>query len=1101
MRSFGRLAVVLLCLVVPDTPSFCAQNSTTGALGGVVRDTSGAAIAGASCDLTDGTGSARHTTTDRVGEFFVDALPPGVYRIHIAANGFGILQVEGATIPLGRTLRVDLMLKPRSVSQAVLVVAARDLPGFDSPVNADLSPGDLQHLPLDGRRFQQFASLTPLVSSEDTATQDGADGSGIAADANSSRLSFRGTAPSQNRYVLDGADLTRAYDGEPRGGLALPFTIPLEAVQEFQVRAVGSGITPGRDAGGSVATITRNGQASFHGSAFFLLRNSGVGASNPFAVAARYNNGQPNTLAVKPRDQREQFGGSLGGPLLPRAPLFGFLAAEAQRRSFPGISSPSDPGFYNLTAIQTALLANRGVGAAATARALTFLDSLAGSFPRHADEFALLPRMDWHAGRRATLTAEFAHVRLRSPAGQRSEPVIARGRGSIGNALIHTDSGLVRAAMALSPRWLVEAHAAYSRDATFAQLPQPLPNEPQTGPGGAVPQVTIAGAFTFGSPASLATRRLPDERATDFAAQLTFTGRAHTITLGADATAVDERIGAREAGSGAYDYTSGTTSGRAGGLVDFITDYTYSATSYPNGGCPSIYAAVHLFCFRSFTQSFGTVAETRFHTGSLSVFAGDGWRATPRLRIDAGVRYEYLRLPPPQHPNAALDAAFGPFATTSAMPSDTNNLAPHLGIAYAPATRTMVRVGYGYHFGTLPGRMLQRLLEDTAQPASQVSLRLTPRTILDPACSSAGTNFGYPATFTCSPFGPLAPMGAATMIARGFQLPAVQTGELSITQQFAARTTLSGTYVLALSRQMPNTTDLNIAPSTTNVVFRIVRPAGGEPGARDGETFHVPLYTARTTDAFGPVTALLSNGNGSFHAMALQLDHRIVDSLALRASWTYSKALDTVRSAGSALNEDAQFDPFQPLYDRAASNLDHTHRVLMIAQWQPVSHAPSHALRALINGWSLSSVALAQSGRPYSYNITGGTALSGGRETLNGSGGAGYLPSVGRNTQRLPWSNSVDLRLAHTIAGQDRVRLRLSAEAFNLLNHVNLTSVEQRAFLVGASGSDSIVQLIFQDAATIAAEGLTSPPFGSPTGSSASPARERRLQFGFRAEW
>jgi hypothetical protein len=1067
----------------------------------VVRDVASAAIAGASLDLIDGSGTVRHTTTDRVGEFLLDALPPGVYHLNIAANGFRTLRVEGATVSLGRTLRVDPILKPGSIPQTVLVVATKDLPGFDSPLDADLSPADLQQLPLDGRRFQQFASLTPLVSSEDTAPAEDTDATGIATDSDSSRLSFRATAPSQNRYALDGADLTRAFDGEPRGGRVLPFTVPQEAVQDFQVRAVGGGISLGRDAGGSVATITRHGQASFHGSAFFLLRNSGVGASNPLAVSTRYRHGQPSTLAVKPRDQREQFGGSLGGPLLPRASLFGFLAAEGQRRSFPGVSSPSDPTFYNLSSTQTALLANRGVSATATAQALTFLDSLTGLFPRRADELALLPRIDWHPGAGTTLTAEFAHVRLRSPAGQRQEPVIAQGRGTLGDILIHTDSGLVRAAVALAPRWLAEAHVAYSRDATFAQRPQPLEDEPQTGPGGAVPQVSIAGAFTFGSPASLGSRRLPDERTTEFAAQLTFSGRAHTITLGADATAIDERIGAREASSGAYDYTSGITNGRAGGLVDFITDYTYSATNYPNGGCPSIYAAVHLFCFRSFTQSFGTVAQTRFHTASLSVSAGDSWRATPHLRIDVGVRYEYLRLPPPQYPNTALDAVFSSFATTSAMPSDTNNLAPHFGIAYSPATRTMVRVGYGYHFGTLPGRMLQRLLEDTAQPTSQTSLRLTPRTIIDPACSSAGTNFGYPATFTCSPFGPLAQAGAATMIARGFQLPAVQTGELSITQQLAARTTLSGTYALALSRQLPNTTDLNIAPSTASVIFRIVRPTGGGPGARDGEMFHVPLYTARITEAFGPVTALLSNGNGSYNAMALQLDNRVADSLTLRASWTYSKALDTVRSTGSALNDNAQFDPFQPLYDRATSNLDHTHRVLMTAQWQPMSHAASYALRAAANGWSLAMVVLAQSGRPYSYNITGGTALAGGRETLNGSGGATYLPSVGRNTLRMPWSTSVDLRLTRTLAAQSRARLRLSAEAFNLLNHVNLTSVEQRAFLVGAAGSDKVIPLIFQDAGTIAAEGFTSRPFGSPIGSSASPARERRLQFGLRAEW
>ena len=1097
LRPFCRSAALLLCLSAATAAR--AQDAATGAVGGVVRDSTGAAIAGAAVDATDASGTTRHTATDRLGEFSLPSLPPGPYRIVITAGGFSPLRIDRADVTLGQTLRIDPSLSIGAVLQIVAVTAA-DLPGFDSPVNADLSPADLQLLPLDGRRFQQFAPLTPLVSSEDAPPSDRSAGT-ASADADTPRLSFRALAPSQNRYALDGADLTRAFDGEPRGGRVLPFTVPLESVGEFQVRALGAGTALGRDAGGSVSTVTRRGQAGFHGSAFFLLRNSGVGAANPFAVSTRYNGGQPTTLAVKPRDQREQFGGSVGGPLLPRGHLFGFLAAEGQRRSFPAISSPSDPAFYSLSAIQTALLANRGVGAAATARALSFLDGLTGTIPRQANEFALLPRLDWQPGRRMNLTAEFAHVRLRSPSGQRSEPVLDRGRASIGDLLVHTDSVLLRVTTALSQRWLAEAHAAYGRDASFAQLPQPLAAEPQTGPGGSAPQVSIAGTFTFGSPASLGARRLPDERATEFAAQLTYTGRAHTVTLGADAAGIDERIGAREAGSGAYDYTSGTTDGRDGGLVDFITDYTYSATSYPNGGCPSIYAAVHLFCFRSFTQTFGAAPETRFHTATLSAFAGDGWRATPHLHIDAGVRYEYLRLPPAQHPNAALDADFGPFATTSAMPSDTNNLAPHLGIAYAATRRTMVRAGYGFHFGTVPGRTLQRLLENTAQPSSQVSLRLTPRTIIDPACASAGTNFGYPATFTCSPFGPLSPAGAATVIARKFQLPAVQTGEFSLTEQIAARTTLSATYAVALSRQLPNSTDLNIAPSTADVAFRIVRDTAGEPGARNGDVFHVPLYTARLTTDFGPVTALLSNGSGSYNALALQLDHRTSTALTLRGSWTYSKALDTVRSTGSALNENAQLDPFQPLYDRAVSNFDHTHRVVAAAIWQPRAKGLSHTARAAFDGWSLAPVFVAQSGRPYSYDISGGTELTGGRETLNGSGGATYLPSVGRNTLRLPWSTTVDLRLARTLAGRDRTRLRLSAEAFNLLNHVNLTAVEQRAFLVGTAGTDGVVPLTFQDAAAIAAEGLTGKPFGAPTSSAASPTRERRLQFGLRLEW
>ncbi len=1060
----------------------------------------------------------RSAQTDRLGEFVFGDLSPGTYRIHLQANGFTSLVINAAAVELGRTTRILPALEVGGVRQTVQVQAPNDVPEFDPPVNANLSPAALEQLPLDGRRFQSLAPLTALVDAEDAAPNpDPQDTNGTsqtagdaAPDTDAVRLSARGLDPQHNSYQLDGLNLTRFFDGEPRGGRTLPFTVAQEGVREFQVRAVGAGTQLGRDAGASVNTVTRRGETALHGSAFFLLRDSAAGAANPFAISTRYNGGAPVTTLVKPHDLRQQFGGSAGGPLLghvARPHLFGFIAAEGQRRGYPAISSPSDPSFYTLTPIQTALLANRGVNAVATAKALSFLDGLTGPVNRRADELALLPRLDWQAGSRATLSADWAHVRLNAPSGLRSAPVVARGRASFGSIATHTDSALLHGAVALSPRWLGELRAQWSRDAAFTEIAPPLASEPQTGPGGTAPEVSIAGDFLFGNAQAVGARRQPEEFRTEGAAQASYNGRAHTVSIGTDISGIDERIGSREASSGAYTYSSGTTNGRAGGLVDFITDYTYSATSYPNGGCPSIYAATHLFCFQSFRQTFGTVAETRFHSTEFSFFVNDAWRVTPRLRLTLGTRYEYNRLPPPQHPNAALDAVLqqiaNGFAGSGSMPSDTNNLAPHMAIAYAPGQRTVLRLGYGYHFGRVPGRTIQTALENTAEPASQSQLRLTPGTVIDPACASAGTNFGYPATYTCSPFGAVAE-NAATVFSRTFQAPAVQTGEVSFTREIGRATAISGTYVFALMRQMGNTVDLNIAPSTSRIPFQIVRK-GGEPGAQGGQIFNVPLYTARRSTAYGPITALLSNGTGTYNAFALQVERRAGRGLTGRINWTYAKTLDTLRSTGATPNENAQFDPYDPLYDRAPSNFDRRHRVTASAAWEPRIDSPQRLLHSVANGWSLAPVVLLTSGRPYSYNIVGGTQLPGGRYSLNGSGGATFLPSVGRNTLRLPWTEDVDLRLSRLFAfGESairkRARLRLSAEAFNLLNHVNLTSVEQRAFLPGTPVS-GITPLVYQDAATIASEGLTRQAFGTPLKSSGSTARERRVQGGLRLEW
>ncbi|WP_156993688.1 TonB-dependent receptor [Terriglobus sp. TAA 43] len=1111
MPGLSRIAVLLyprrtftaLLLSVAAVPAVMAQDASTGALNGVVRDPSGAVLSAATLTLRDvQTGQQRTLQSDRLGEFYFPSLTAGTYVLSATATGFTPLQVNAVSVAVGKTTRLMPQMQIGGVRQEVEVTASPTVE-FDSPLNANLSPQQLQMLPLDGRRFQSLAVLTPLVAAEDAnAVLNPAEESAPQAvgDTDNARLSIRAQDPALNRFTLDGEDHTRQFDMQPRGGGALPFAITQEAVQEFGVRAVADAdSSQPHGAGGALRTITRRGGEDVHGSAFFLIRNSAGNATNPFSTTTRYNNGSPTTTLVKPRDQREQFGGSIGGRLGLHS-TYGFVAVDGQRRSFPAISSPSDSAFYSLKAVQRALLANRGVSTTAIAKGLAYIDSLSGTLDRHANEVSLFPRLDWDTARSNT-SAQWNRVRFDSAAGQNALPVVARGRGSIGSARTEGDDVLLHTTAMLHRRWSLDARIGYSRDVTYAESPTPLPQEPHTGPGGSAPQVDLSDAFSFGSAPITGLRRLPDERNVEAGITLQFHGRAHQVSVGTSLIATDERIAGSEANNGRYLYANSTAAGHAGSLVDFLTDYTYNSASYPNGGCPSIYSQPHYFCFSSFTQTFGSIPEARFHTAEWSAFVSDRWRVTPRLHINAGARYEWDRLPPPQHPNASIDAVFGGFAATQTMPSDTNDLAPFGGISYAPTSGTVVRVGYGFQFSSIPGTTIQRALANTAQTASQTQLRITPRTIIDPACASYGTNFGYPATYTCAPFGPLAATGAAWAFSRSFQMPTAQTAELSVSQQIATRTHISGSYVLAMSRELTDTVDLNIAPSTSNIAFRIVRN-GGEAGASGGDVFHVPLYTARKTSAFGPVTAILSDGNGTYHAMALSLEHQTPRSLTLRASWTYSKSLDTVRTGPTASNENAHFDPYSPLYDRAPSNFDHRHRVTMLAVWQPHAEMANAFLRAVGNGWSLSPVLLFQSGRPYSYNLSGGSSLPGGRESLNNSGGANYLPSVGRNSLRLPWTENVDVSLSRAFAiKRDRVRLRLMMQAYNLLNHVNVTTVEQRAFLVGSAGADGVVPLTFQDAATITTEGVTGKPFGMASQSANSPTRERRLQAGLRFEW
>lgn len=124
-----------------------AQTSSTGALGGVVRDPSGAAIPETRVTLESiGTGLSSTLTSDRLGEFFFPELAPGSYRVRIQAAGFDPLRISGEEVVLGRTTRMAPSLRIGGVTQAVSVETADDLPLFDSPVNGNLQPSELQAL-------------------------------------------------------------------------------------------------------------------------------------------------------------------------------------------------------------------------------------------------------------------------------------------------------------------------------------------------------------------------------------------------------------------------------------------------------------------------------------------------------------------------------------------------------------------------------------------------------------------------------------------------------------------------------------------------------------------------------------------------------------------------------------------------------------------------------------------------------------------------------------------------------------------------------------------------------------------------------------------
>jgi hypothetical protein len=974
----------------------------------------------------------------------------------------------------------------------------------------------------------------------DAGEEDVEDGSGAPrgtaeAGAASTGMSYGGLAPTLNENTLDGLSVQQSFRAGPRGaasdGPRHASVYGLGGIQSYRLLGQGAGLDGERGgsvvrafsaeyggAGGVIEARTRAGSERVHGEASWLSQESALAAVNPYSVATGYRDGVVTSAPVKPAGVMNQLEVFVGLPVawrgMPvwmksRVTLAGSMDVQLHEDKI--VSSPASASFFALTAEQTALLGTRGVSAAATNAALNYLDSLTGTTSRSAYRLTGMLRVDVALSKRDRVTVGYSGNYADAPAGaalgQASDAVVARGMGSLGDSFLNVEAGSAHWLHGFSKRWENEVRGEVAHDLEYESPRSPLPQEPAIGPGGLAPQVSIGPqGFAYGTPSNLGRTAYPDELRFEAADTMRLQLGRHAFALGGDWSRVHDRIANLTAAEGAFLYDSGTTGGHDGGLVDWITDYTFNVHAYPNGGCPSIYATVHDFCFRTYTQGFG-VAATEFVTHEVAGFVEDSMRARKDLVLTMGVRYDYTLLPLPQVPNEVLDAglaAAGVTAATSEFPEDRNNFGPRAAVIWSPRWMrgVTVQAGYGVYFGRVPGATIRAALTNTGLPSSSEQIRITPTTVTQcPQVTNVSQGFGYACAFVGTPPAVVAQTTSVMMFANNFRSPMVQRGAFTLEDAVSRRLTVRASYTMAAAKQLPASTDLNIAASTGFVTY-VLQGGDAYRGLHSGETFAVPLYTQRLVSQYGAVTEIESNANAYYSAGTVEATWRGERGLAARGSYTFSRAIDDGPQQSATPSLSTQFDPFADGYDKGLSNLQFPQRFAGDLEYSLHWNWGSHDVRRALNGWRIAAIGTAGSGAPYSYAVFGGTRLSGGHETINGSGGATYLPTVGRNTQRLPMRGKLDLRVGREFAAGHRMRVHVFAEAFNALNERNVSSVETRAFLLGVPAQTGApTPLVFQDAAAIAGEGLTTPSFGTANSSTTGMSRERRVQFGVRAQF
>src|SRR5216117_38660 len=274
---------------------------TTGTVHGDVVDEKGGSVAGANIEAKNlDTNFTQTETTNSDGHFAFLSLSPGHYTLTVSKQGFASVLQQNVNLTVGQTLSIPVTMKVSSVAQQIVVTDVPIVEVTKTESSSTLNELTVSSTPVLGRKFEDLLTLTPGVS----ITQ-GPDGD---------EINFAGQRGIFNNISLDGGDYNNGFFGEQAGGQRAAIDITLEAVKEFQVVATGANAEFGRTAGGVINVITKSGTNEVHGSVFHFQRLEGVTS---------------NTSDGKPLDDfhREQFGGTVGGPLV-KDKTFYFVALE-----------------------------------------------------------------------------------------------------------------------------------------------------------------------------------------------------------------------------------------------------------------------------------------------------------------------------------------------------------------------------------------------------------------------------------------------------------------------------------------------------------------------------------------------------------------------------------------------------------------------------------------------------------------------------------------------------------------------------------------------------------------------------------------------------
>jgi outer membrane receptor protein involved in Fe transport len=881
MKSAIRLSVFvyLFCLF---TAGFAAAQAqiTTGVIQGSVLDPQGEPLPGAQVEAKNvGTNIARAQTTAGDGRFTLLQLQPGTYTVTFTLAGFATLVQEQVNVSVGQTVTLNPTMKLASVSETVTVTGTATVDTRKTESSSTLNETAIGTTPILGRKFEDLLTLTPGVS-----IVQGPDGD---------EITFAGQRGIFNNISLDGGDYNNGFFGEQVGGQRAAIDITLEAVKEFQVVATGANAEYGRTAGGVVNVITKSGTNDVHGSLFHYQRLESL-------------TGDLSDGSTLDGFHREQFGGTIGGPLKKDKAFF-FVAAEGIKGNFEraNLSTPiGTPCPVSAPTIQQNEALIGGNPDCQRAALLNFFQARLGQneglpVDHPIDTKALLLKLDWLLNPSNTLSFSynFNHSRKEND----TFDVATYGTSANG---IEGDPARINVAnlnlfSTISATTLNELHVTYSREVR--------PRTARESGLAADTGIGFAPSFRFGNPFFLQPNVDELIWRTQLKDNFSLIKGKHTIKFGGEwmHTLNDQVFRGFFTGRYLFDsvggflrYASPAAPGGYGPRTVGCSNGSY--VTYP-ASCPAGTTASGgplLF----YLQGAGRTGLATDETGAsnvtndeFAVFVQDTWQATPRITLNYGLRWDAQLMPETVDPRST---AYGRFLDDPRFPSDgtipdqKKQFQPRLGLAWDVAgnQKSVFRANAGIYYARQ--NILSQVGSVTTNGLQQQSI-FRNSTFVSFADMPAWPNLLTPAPL---PSGQFPDFSGVRVYARDYRNPKVYTVNAAYEQELASN--LSGYVDATWAKGVYMTRFINVN-----------RADRGAP--------------------FGPqldeVMVTTSRGKSLYRGLTLGLRKRFSDGWQMEANYVLSKDLDDDSNERDPFT-DRSFDPVDLGKDYGPSDRDIRHK-------------------------------------------------------------------------------------------------------------------------------------------------------------------------------